>query len=102
MRKGSGKSGRNKDEIIFRFQGAVREAAALKENFKNCWLVASSKNGWINEELTLLYLKKVIGPFTSKRVFWLRTPLKLIWRSHLADALNTSGCTKYIQVPGTF
>ena len=34
------------------FHGARREAAALNENFKHCCVVASSSNGWMNEELT--------------------------------------------------
>ena len=51
------------------FQGAKREAAALNKNFRHCCAVASSSNGWINEELTLLYLKRVIGSFPSKRDF---------------------------------
>ena len=45
------------------FQSAEREAVALRKNFRHFCVVASSSNGWMNEELTLLYLKRVIGSF---------------------------------------
>ena len=41
------------------FQGAKREPAALNENFKSFFVVPSSTNGWINEDFTSLYLKRL-------------------------------------------
>ena len=35
------------------FGGAKRESKALSEEFKSRCVVASSKNAWMNEELTL-------------------------------------------------
>ena len=60
------------------FQGAKREAATLNKDFKHCFVVASSANGWMNEEFTLLYLKKLLDPFASKRGFWFGILLKVI------------------------
>ena len=34
------------------FQGAKWEDAALNENFKDCYVVASSSNAWVSKELT--------------------------------------------------
>ena len=45
------------------FQGAKREAAASNKDFKHCCVVASFSNGSMNEELTLLYLKRAIDSF---------------------------------------
>ena len=41
------------------FQGAKWEPAALNENFKSFLVVASSTSGWVNEDFTSLYLKKI-------------------------------------------
>ena len=49
------------------FQGAKREATALNEEFKNRYVVASSSNGWMNEELVLNFLRQVLGLFSFKK-----------------------------------
>ena len=41
------------------FQNAKREATALNKEFKNQCVVASSSNGWMNEELVLNFLRQV-------------------------------------------
>ena len=41
------------------FQNANREATALNKEFKNRCVVASSSNGWMNEELVLNFLRQV-------------------------------------------
>ena len=40
-------------------KGVKREAALLNENFKNRYIVTSSSNGQMNEELVLDFWKKV-------------------------------------------
>ena len=64
----------------------------------------------MNEERTLLYLKKVIGFFSfQKRLLaWhifeahMTEPVKLLKEMRIDDALILGGCTKYIQVPDVF
>ena len=41
------------------FQNTKREVAALNKEFKNQCVVASSSNGWMNEELVLNFLRQV-------------------------------------------
>ena len=93
------------------FQGAKREVAVLNEEFKNRCVVTSSSNRWMNEELTLMYLKKVVGPFSfQKRLLaWdtfeahMTEPVKqLLKEMRIDDALIPDGCTKYIQAPDVF
>ena len=49
------------------FQGAKREATVLNEEFKNRCVVASSSNGWMNEELVLKLLRQVLEMFSFKK-----------------------------------
>ena len=49
------------------FGGAKRESKALNEEFKSRCVVASSKNAWMNEELTLVWAEKVLGKFSFGR-----------------------------------
>ena len=49
------------------FQGAKCEATALNEEFKNRCVVASSSNGWMNEELVLKFLREVLEIFSFKK-----------------------------------
>ena len=49
------------------FGGAKRESKALNEEFKSRCVVASSKNAWMNEELTLVWAEKVFGKFSFGR-----------------------------------
>ena len=51
------------------FPGGKRETKLLNEEFKakkKC-VVASSSNGWMNEELTLDWLRSVLGKFSFTR-----------------------------------
>ena len=67
------------------FQGAKREVAVLNEEFKNRCVVTSSSNGWMNEELTLMYLKKFVGPFSfQKRLLAWDT-----FEAHMTEQLNS-------------
>ena len=48
-----------KPSILFR--SAKRESKLLDEEFKNRCVVASSHNAWMNEELTLVWVNRVLG-----------------------------------------
>ena len=88
--------------------GAKRESKALHEEYKRQCSVASSTNGWMNEELTLRWINEIVGTFAfNKRL--------LAWDSYEAHmtedvklrlkGINTEsvivpgGCTKHIQAP---
>ena len=43
--------------------GAKRESKALHEEYKRQCSVASSTNGWMNEELTLRWINEIVGTF---------------------------------------
>ena len=49
------------------FQGAKRETKQLNEEFKNKCYVASSVNGWMNEDLTRDWMQEVLGKFSFTR-----------------------------------
>ena len=64
-----------KMESFVVFQDAKGEAPELKKDFKNCCVAASFPNGWMNEEITLLHLKRVITCFSYQEAsslghFW--------------------------------
>ena len=95
-----------KPMIVFR--GAKRETKALAEEFKNRCVVASSKNAWMNEELTLLWVQRVIGAFSFNRrlLAWdsfechiMDTVKEALKRMNVDQAVIPGGCTKYIQAP---
>ena len=44
-------------------RGAVCECKALQNDFKGRCIVTASANGWMNTELTLDWINKVVGPF---------------------------------------
>ena len=50
-----------------KWQVSAGLTTALNENFKHCCVVATSSNGWTNEELTLLYLKGIMRSFTLQK-----------------------------------
>ena len=90
------------------FAGAKRESTALHEEYKRQCSVASSTNGWMNEELTLRWVNEIVGAFSfNKRL--------LAWDSyeaHMTESVSRrlkeismesvivpGGCTKYIKAP---
>ena len=90
------------------FKGAKRESAVLNDRFKGRCVVTSSSNGWMNEELVLSYLRKILGMFTfQKRLLaWdtfeahmTEAVKKLLKEMKTDDALIPGGCTKYNQGP---
>ena len=90
------------------FKGAKREVAALKQEFQHQAVVALSANGWMDTELTKMWVDSVLGSFAFNRRL-------LAWDSfecHMEDSITESlksnkidrvivpgGCSKYIQAP---
>ena len=48
------------------FKGAKRETAAFDKEIKNC-CIESSRNAWMNTELTHNWVNKVLGTFSLHR-----------------------------------
>ena len=49
------------------FTAAKRESKALHEEFKSQCSISSSGNGWMNEELTLRWVKEILGRFSFNK-----------------------------------
>ena len=51
------------------FAGAKFESKSLHEEYKRHCFVASSTNGWMNEDLTLQWINEIVGKLAfSKRL----------------------------------
>ena len=90
---------RLKPMVVFR--GGKREVAKLKEEFQHRAIVATSANGWMNTELTKVWVDSVVGAFAFNRRL-------LAWDSyecHMEDSITESLKSKKIDpviVPGEF
>ena len=49
------------------FRAAKRESNSLNEEFESCYVVKSSGNAWMNEELVTIWVKRVLAAFTFNR-----------------------------------
>ena len=49
------------------FKAVKRDSKALNEEFKNRCVIQTSGNACINEELTLTWVKRVVGAFSFNR-----------------------------------
>ena len=49
------------------FRAAKRETKKLNENFRHKRIVTTSFNAWMNKELTLNWVKSVLGAFSFNR-----------------------------------
>ena len=97
---------RYQTEAVHRFfPGAMRES---KAEFKTKCVVASSINGWMNEELTVSWVKGVLGHFSftrrmlacdSFRCHVLDSVEQELNRGKIDPVIVPGGCTKYIQAP---
>ena len=68
----TGKGDGTKCKPFIVFAGAKRESKSLHEEFKRRCSVASSANGWMNEELTLRWCELFV-PQTSPSMGFLRS-----------------------------
>ena len=81
------------------FKGGKREVAKLKQEFQHCAIVATSANGWMDPELTKVWVDSVVGAFAFNRRL-------LTWDSyecHIGDSITESLKSKKIDpviVPG--
>ena len=66
------------------FAAAKRESKALQEEFKSQCSIASSGNGWMNEELTLRRANEIIGKFSLKKHLLARDT----YGYHMRDAVK--------------
>ena len=79
------------------------------EEFKHKCLVHSSANGWMNEELTVQWVKNVVGKFYFFRrlLAWDAFAAHLtdnvrgdtLKAANIDDLIIAGRCTKYIQAP---
>ena len=90
------------------FKGAKRESVLLNKEFQGRCFIGSSANGWMNEDLTLEYVKYVIGSFAFGKRFiaWdsfgchmLESVKKALKSVNVPTAIIPGGCTKHIQAP---
>ena len=90
------------------FGGAKRELKALNEEFRSRCVIVSSINGWMNEELTLVWVERVFGKFSFGRCLLSWDSFECHMMDSVKEAVTTSksdlvivpgGCTKYIQAP---
>ena len=85
---------------------AKRESKALNEEFRSRCVIVSSKNGWMNEELTLVWVERVFGKFSFGRRLLSWDSFECHMMDSVKEAVTTSksdlvivagGCSKYIQ-----
>ena len=90
------------------FKGAKRECKSLNEEFRGKCSVASSANGWMNEELTLQWCSEILGQFSFRKrlLAWdsyeahlTDDVKKSLTKSKIESAIVPGGCAKYIQAP---
>ena len=88
------------------FSAAKRESKALHDEFKSKRSIASTANGWMNEELTLRWVDEILGKFPFSKGLWdtyeahLTDQVKQRLRDYKVDqSLIPGGCTRYIQAP---
>ena len=63
----SGKADGSKCKPFILFKGAKLESKSLHEEFKRKCFVASSANGWMNEELTLRWCNDILRQFSFRK-----------------------------------
>ena len=61
------KGDRAKLKPIVVFKGKPRECQALQKEFHGKCMIASTKNGWMNTNLTLAWANSVLGQFSFRR-----------------------------------
>ena len=82
----AGKADGTRLKPLIVFKGAKRECKSLQEEFRGKCSVASSANGWMNEELTLQWCSEILGQFSFRKRL-------LAWDSyeaHLTDDVKKS------------
>lgn len=90
------------------FKGAKQEVAVLKQEFQHGAIVATSANGWMNTELTNVWVDSVLGAFAFNRRLFAWDSYKCHIEDSITESLKSKnidcvivpgGCTKYIHAP---
>ena len=80
---------------------------ALKQ-FQNCAVVATAANGWMDTELTQVWVDSIGGAFAFNQRLWTWGSYKYYMEDKITESLKSKkvdhvilprGCTKYIQAP---
>ena len=88
------------------FRGVKRESKALHDKFNRKCSVASSANGWMNEDLTLRCCNEILGKFSFRKrllawdsyeAYLTDDVKKSLTKSKIESVIIPGGCTKYIQ-----
>lgn len=90
------------------FRGVKRETKKLNEDYKHKCVIATSSNAWMNEELTLNWVKSVLGAFSFNRrlLAWdsyechmMQSVKQELSRINVDQVIIPGGCTKFVQAP---
>ena len=90
------------------FGGAKRECKELNTEFRNKCVIVSSKNAWMNEEVTLHFVETILGTFSFNRrlLAWdsfechmMDSVKRELLKGKIENVIIPGGCTKYIQAP---
>ena len=93
---------------IIVFKGNIRQVQSLQKEFQSKCMIASTKNGWMDTNLTNAWTNSVLGQFHFRRrlLAWdtyechLQPSVQASLKAKKIDtALIPGGCTKYIQAP---
>ena len=63
--------GLHKAKPFIIFMGAKRETEAMKKEFQHKCIVATSPNGWMDTDLTLMWVNSDWGSFPVVVAYWL-------------------------------
>ena len=90
------------------FREAKRESKSLGEEFESRYVVKNPGNAWMNKELVIIWVKRILGAFSFNR----RLLACDSYECHMTDSVRKDlkkmnvdsviipgGCTKYIQAP---
>ena len=94
-------------KIFILFRGTKRESKKLNEDYKHKCVIATSANAWMNEELTLNWVRSVFGAFSFRRLLaWdsyechmMQSVKEALSRINVDQVIMPGGCTKYVQAP---
>lgn len=90
------------------FKGGNREDAALKQEFRNRAVVETSANGWMDAEITRVWVDSVVGAIAFNRRLLASDSYQCQIEDKITESLNfkkvhrvivLGGCTKCIQAP---
>lgn len=104
----SARADRTKLKPFIVFRAAKRETNKLNEDFRHKCVVTTSSNAWMNEELTLNWVKSVLGAFSFNRhlLAWdsyefhmIQSVKEALHQIIVDQVIVPGGCTKYVQAP---